>query len=92
MASSNVSPAIFMDLLLTIPQREITAISVVPPPTSTTILPYALVISSPAPIAAAMGSSIIYTSFAPTLSAASITALLSTSVIPLGTHIIMRGL
>ncbi len=40
------------------PASEMTATSVVPPPMSTTMLPEGSVIGSPAPIAAAMGSSI----------------------------------
>ncbi len=45
----------------------------------------------PAPSAAATGSSITYISFAPASRAASMTARCSTSVIPDGTHIIIRG-
>ena len=37
--SSNLSPAILSDVLLTDPPSEITAISAVPPPISTIILP-----------------------------------------------------
>ena len=40
------------------PPKDITAISVVPPPISTTIEPVASEIGRPAPIAAAIGSSI----------------------------------
>ena len=40
------------------PESEMTATSVVPPPMSTTMLPPGSVIGIPAPIAAAMGSSI----------------------------------
>jgi hypothetical protein len=39
------------------PASEITATSVVPPPMSTIMLPVGSVIGSPAPIAAAIGSS-----------------------------------
>ena len=49
----------------TIPPKEITATSVVPPPISTTILPVGSPTGSPAPMAAASGSSMIRTSFAP---------------------------
>ena len=63
--SSNLSPAIFKDVLTTEPPKEITAISVVPPPISTIMLPHAFEISSPAPIAAAIGSSIKNTFLAP---------------------------
>ena len=48
-----------------VPPSEITATSVVPPPMSTTILPVASFTGSPAPIAAAIGSSISATAFAP---------------------------
>src|SRR5262249_11972107 len=41
----------------TIPDSEITATSVVPPPISTIILPVGSVIGNPAPMAAAIGSS-----------------------------------
>ena len=47
------------------PPKEITPTSVVPPPMSTTIEPEASDTGKPAPIAAAMGSSIKYTSEAP---------------------------
>src|SRR5699024_11229845 len=61
--------------------------SLVPPPISTTIEPTASETGSPAPIAAAMGSSIRLTYFAPALRAASCTALRSTSVTPEGMQI-----
>ena len=64
-ASSKSSPAILIEELTTVPPRDITAISVVPPPISTIMLPHGLEISIPAPIAAAIGSSIIITSLAP---------------------------
>ena len=54
-----------LDVLTTVPFKEITAISAVPPPISTIIFPHGLEISIPAPIAAATGSSIIETSLAP---------------------------
>ena len=59
MAVSNLSPPIFIESLTTAPPRDITAISVVPPPISITIFPFGWDISIPAPIAAAIGSSII---------------------------------
>ena len=90
-ASSNLSPALFIDDLTTIPPREIIAISHVPPPISTTIDPFGFVISNPAPIAAAKGSSIRLTLFAPEFLAASITALLSTSVACEGMQTITLG-
>ena len=69
-----------------------TATSVVPPPMSTIMLPLASVTGSPAPTAAAIGSSIRKTSRAPADSAASLTARRSTCVIPDGTAMMMRGL
>ena len=76
---------------MTIPPREITAISLVPPPTSTTIRPIGSSIATPAPIAAAIGSSIRCTWRAPAASAASSTARFSTSVTPEGAQTISRG-
>ena len=91
MASSNLSPATFNDVFTTDPPSEITAISVVPPPISTTIFPHGFDMSIPAPIAAAIGSSIKYTFLAPACDAASITAFFSTSVTCEGIHIIILG-
>ena len=51
------------------PPSESTATSVVPPPMSTTIEPVGSVTGRPAPIAAAIGSSIRNTRRAPALSA-----------------------
>src|ERR1035437_4860322 len=51
----NPSPAILIDLLQTIPPRAITAISVVPPPISTTMQPSGASTSRPIPMAAAIG-------------------------------------
>ena len=56
-ASSILSPPTRTDLENTMPESEITATSVVPPPMSTTMLPVGSVMGSPAPIAAAIGSS-----------------------------------
>jgi hypothetical protein len=47
-----------IDCETTIPPSEITATSLVPPPTSTTMLPVGSPTGRPAPMAAAMGSSI----------------------------------
>ena len=58
-AASRSSPAVRIDSEVTMPPREITATSVVPPPTSTTMLPVAWCTGSPAPIAAAIGSSMM---------------------------------
>ncbi len=62
------------DWLVTIPPREMTATSVVPPPMSTTMFPVGSCTGSPAPIAAAIGSSMMYAFRAPAYSAASMTA------------------
>ena len=80
------------DWLVTMPPMEITATSVVPPPMSTTMLPVGSCTGSPAPIAAAIGSSMIHAWRAPAASAASMTARFSTPVTPDGTHITMSGL
>ncbi|CAB5157188.1 unannotated protein [freshwater metagenome] len=56
---SSSSPPTRIDSDVTIPPSEITATSVVPPPISTTIFPVGSWIGSPAPIAAAIGSSIM---------------------------------
>ena len=56
-ASSILSPPTRTDFENTTPESEITATSVVPPPMSTIMLPVGSVIGSPAPIAAAIGSS-----------------------------------
>ena len=52
----NTSPATFTDLSQTIPPKAITAISVVPPPISTIMFPLGCIISTPIPMAAAIGS------------------------------------
>ena len=91
MASSNASPATFRDEETATSFMDSTATSVVPPPISTTIWPFGPEISSPAPRAAARGSSIRYTRRAPASMAALMTARSSTSVIPLGTQTITLG-
>ena len=65
MASSNLSPPVLMEADSTTPDREMTAISAVPPPMSTTMWPSGLAMSIPAPMAAATGSSIRNTLRAP---------------------------
>ncbi len=91
-ASSNSSPAILSESAITIPPRDITAISVVPPPISTIMWPAGSWIGIFAPIAAARASSMRNISRAPACSADSRTALFSTSVIPEGTPITTLGL
>ncbi len=66
------------------PPRESTATSVVPPPISTTMEPVGSVTGRPAPIAAAIGSSISQTLLAPADSADSWMARRSTAVEPDG--------
>src|SRR5215203_2858793 len=85
------SPAILIDDLVTIPPNEITATSVVPPPISTIMEPWASLTGNSAPIAAANGSSMAYACRAPADLAASLTARSSMSVTPEGTHTITLG-
>ena len=59
MASSSSSPPMRIDWLVTMPPSEMTATSVVPPPMSTTMLPVGSWTGRPAPMAAAMGSSMM---------------------------------
>ena len=73
------------------PPSEITATSVVPPPMSTMSDPDGSDTGRPAPIAAAIGSSISRAQRAPALRAASRTARFSTSVTPDGMPRSMRG-
>ena len=77
-ASSKRSPPIRTEDEYTIPFKEITATSVVPPPISMTIEPIAVETGKFAPIAAAIGSSIKYTSRAPAPNADSLIARRST--------------
>src|ERR687897_3411329 len=85
-------PATLTDVFVTMPPMEITATSVVPPPTSTTMDPSASLTGTSAPIAAAKGSSMVYAFLAPADSVASLTALSSTPVTPEGTQTATRGL
>ena len=73
------------------PPSEITATSVVPPPMSTIMFPVGSATGRPAPIAAAIGSSIRYAWRAPAESVASSTARFSTPVTPDGTQTTTRG-
>ena len=91
-ASSNLSPADLIDVDKTTPPNDKTATSVVPPPISTTMDPVGSATGSPAPIAAATGSSIKNTLLAPAASADSRIARLSTFVEPEGTQITICGL
>ena len=73
------------------PPSDRMATSVVPPPISTTIEPVGSVTGRPAPIAAAIGSSISQTLRAPALSADSWMARRSTAVEPEGTQTTIWG-
>jgi len=75
----------------TTPPSEMRAVSDVPPPMSTTMLPMGSLMGSPAPMAAAMGCSMRWASDAPARLAASITARRSTAVMADGTQITTRG-
>src|SRR6266545_2925875 len=92
MASSSSSPPTRIDVDVTTPPNEMTATSVVPPPMSTTMFPEGSWIGRPAPMAAAMGSSMMKAALAPAEIVASSTARCSTPVIPDGTHTTTRGL
>ena len=92
MASSNALPATLMEFEMAMPLSEITAISVVPPPTSTTRQPCGVEMSTPAPIAAATGSSMRQIFRTPDELMASTTARFSTSVMPHGTLTTTRGM
>ena len=91
MASSILSPPTRTERAYTTPPKEITATSVVPPPISTTIDPVGSLTGRPAPMAAAMGSSINSTRRAPAASAESWIARRSTAVDPEGTQITICG-
>ena len=73
------------------PPSAITATSEVPPPMSRIIEPTGSAIGRPAPIAAAIGSSIVKASRAPAAIEASTTARFSTPVTPEGTQTTTRG-
>ena len=90
-ASSSSSPPTRIDWLTTMPPSEITATSLVPPPMSTTIEPVGSPTGRPAPIAAAIGSSMRYAWRAPADRQASSTARFSTPVTPDGTQTTTRG-
>ncbi len=62
---SSSSPPVRIEVSLTMPESAITAISVVPPPMSITMLPVGVSTGSPTPIAAAIGSATMNTSLAP---------------------------
>src|SRR3989338_217614 len=79
------------DFQVTTPAKDVTAISVLPPPMSTVIMPTDSDNGRRAPIAASNGFWTRKTSRAPAESAASSMALRSTSVVSSGTPMTMRG-
>ena len=78
--------------LSTTPPRLRMPISVVPPPISTTIFPEGTMMSSPAPSAAASGSSMRYVLDTPAWIVASSTARFSTDVMCTGMQVMTLGL
>ena len=88
---SSSSPPVRIEVSLTMPDSAMTAISVVPPPMSITMLPVGVSTGKPTPIAAAIGSATMNTSLAPAPNAESRTARFSTSVMPDGTQTMTRG-
>ena len=90
-AWSSSSPPVRIEVSETMPESAMTAISVVPPPMSITMLPVGVSTGRPTPIAAAIGSATMNTSLAPAVSAESRTARRSTSVMPDGTQTITCG-
>ncbi len=91
MSVSISSPPMRTLRLTTMPPRLMTATSVVPPPMSTIRLPVGSLTGRPAPMAAAIGSSIRRAQRAPALRVASRTARFSTSVTPDGMPTSTRG-
>src|SRR3989338_8593931 len=87
----NLSPAMRTLREFTKPPSAITPMSVVPPPMSMTMLPRGSWTGSSMPIAAAIGSSMMWTSRAPADLAASRTARTSTEVMPEGIPMTTRG-
>src|SRR3989344_4165740 len=86
MAASRRFPAHFTEFAATMPPKEMTATSMVPPPISTIICPRASWMGMPAPMAARIGSFTTYAFLAPDLSAASMTARFSVEVTPKSGH------
>ena len=91
-ASSMRLPPTRIECATTIPDSEMTAIAVVPPPISQIALPRGSAIARPAPIAAASGSSMSHACRAPAEMAASVTARRSADVTPDGTQTMISGL
>ena len=88
---SSSSPPVRIEASHTIPDSAMTAILVVPPPMSITMLPTGVSTGSPTPMAAAIGSATMRSRFTPAERAESRTARRSTSVMPDGTQTITLG-
>src|SRR6218665_1552323 len=73
------------------PPSEITPTSVVPPPMSTTIEPQASDTGRPAPMPAAIGSSIRYTAVAPAATGAALVARRAARGGAQGAQVVVRG-
>ena len=91
-ASSNALPAVLIEREMAMPLKDSTPMSVVPPPMSTIKVPCGSSILTPAPIAAATGSSIRQIFRTPAELMAFTTARFSTSVIKQGTLTTTRGI
>ncbi len=91
MEASKSNPPQRMARTATTPPKEITVVSDVPPPMSTTIDPTGSWMANPAPMAAAMGCSIKKLAEAPARRVASLTARRSTAVMAEGTQISTLG-
>ena len=91
-AASILSPATLKEWDVTMPPREMTATSEVPPPMSIIIWPEQELMGIPAPMAAKIGSLATNAWRAPADRAASMTALRSVLVMPAGTEMTNSGL
>ena len=92
MASLKLAPAMLQELATAMPFKEMTAMSVAPSPMSTIMVPWGTAMSTPAPMAAATGSSMRQTFRTPAAVMASTTARFSTSVTLQGTLTTTRGM
>ena len=91
-AWSSSSPPVRIEASHTMPPSAMTAMLVVPPPMSMTMLPTGVSTGRPTPIAAAIGSATISSRLTPADRAESRTARRSTSVMPDGTQTMTVGL
>src|SRR5512142_1010018 len=91
MAASNLLPPMRTDADDTMPPSEMTAASMVPPPMSMIMWPDALPIGMSAPMAATIGSLMMYAARAPARMVASMTARRSVDVMPPGTATMTSG-